>query len=125
VGESDRHSSHNSFQQNQSSQAIDLNLTKDGVSFGSALKNARNLRGYGILSGCGIAVPRAPFESIELQQFSKGVGVTSVRAGCRQVIDVLTIVAEDRLKPVNGRSVENNNFAGLLPNLMCPLWACK
>jgi hypothetical protein len=35
--------------------------------------NAQNFRGYGILSGCGIAVPRAPFESIQLQQFSKGV----------------------------------------------------
>lgn len=55
-------------------------------------------------------MPRSPFESIKLQQFSKGVGVTPVRAGCRQVIDVLAIVAEDCFRPDNGRSVSARNL---------------
>ena len=39
-------------------------------------------------SRCAIAVPRASFESVQLQEFANGVKVTSVRAGCRQVIDL-------------------------------------
>jgi hypothetical protein len=35
-----------------------------------------------------IAVPRASFESMQLQEFANGTKVTSVRAGCRQVIAV-------------------------------------
>jgi hypothetical protein len=37
----------------------------------------------------------ATFESMQVQQFSKGAEVTSVRAGYRQVIDVLAIVVEN------------------------------
>jgi len=57
------------------------------------------------LSPCGIAVPRSPFESMQLQQFSKGAGITSVRAGYQQVIDLLAIVIEDGFRLYNGRSV--------------------
>ena len=34
-----------------------------------------------------VAVSRAPFELMQLQQFASGVKVTSVRAGYRQVIE--------------------------------------
>jgi hypothetical protein len=53
-----------------------------------------------LLSPCGIAVPRATFESMQVQQFSKGAEVTSVRAGYRQVIDVLAIVVENGFRPI-------------------------
>src|SRR5690242_18383763 len=39
-------------------------------------------------SRCAITVPRAPFESMQLQQFASCAVVTSVRAGYRQVIDI-------------------------------------
>jgi hypothetical protein len=40
------------------------------------------------LSWCAVAVSRATFELMQLQQFASGVKVTSVRAGYRQVIEV-------------------------------------
>jgi hypothetical protein len=46
-------------------------------------------------------------ESIQLEQSSKGVGVTSVRAGSRQVIDVVAIVIENAFRPANGESATN------------------
>jgi hypothetical protein len=59
-----------------------------------------------LLPSCGIAVPRAAFESMQHQQFSQGAEVTSVRAGYRQVIDALAIVVENGFRPYNGRSVD-------------------
>jgi hypothetical protein len=52
------------------------------------------------LSRCAIAVPRASFESMQLQEFANSTKVASVRAGYRQVIDVLVIVVEKRVQIV-------------------------
>jgi hypothetical protein len=73
------------------------------------------------LGPCGIAVLRALFESMQLQQFSKGAGITSVRAGYRQVIDVAIVPPKNSVRlmadviPANASKPRRlNQHAGML-----------
>jgi hypothetical protein len=52
-------------------------------------------------------VPRASLESMRLKEFANGAKVTSVRAGYRQVIDVLAIVVENAFRSSNGHLFSN------------------
>jgi hypothetical protein len=55
------------------------------------------------LSWCAIAVPRAPFESMQLQQFANGAKVTSARLITGKSLMSVAIVVENAFRPVNGR----------------------
>jgi hypothetical protein len=54
------------------------------------------------ISRCGTAVPGVGFRSLQVQEFTHGSKVASVRAGYRQVIDVVAIVIENAFRPFNG-----------------------
>jgi hypothetical protein len=56
-----------------------------------------------MLSMCAVAVPRIVLGSWQMLDFWAVLEVTSVRAGCRQVIDVLDIVVENFFRPPKGR----------------------
>jgi len=55
-------------------------------------------------SRCAVAVPRIPFDPLKLADLRNSIEVASVRAGCRQVIEVLAFVIENALRPDHGRS---------------------
>ena len=50
-------------------------------------------------------------DQLQLLDFFTVLGVTSVRAGCRQVIDVSAIVDQNAFRPDNGRTVVDFRFA--------------
>jgi hypothetical protein len=66
-------------------------------------------------SRCATAVPGVGFRSLQVQEFTHRSKIASVRAGYRQVIDVVAIVIENAFWPVNGRS------AGIGPAHGCAL----
>ena len=49
-------------------------------------------------------MPHVYTDRLKLADFLRSFGATSVRAGCRQVIEVLAIVIENAFRPDNGRS---------------------
>ena len=50
-------------------------------------------------------------DQLKFADFLRSVGATSVRAGCRQVIEVLAIVIENAFRPDNGRSPDGFRVA--------------
>jgi len=69
---------------------------------------------------CVVAVPPVSFGSPKIRRFSHGIEVASVRAGCRQVIDVLAIVIEAAFRPDNGRTVVHCRSAKWMPAFSTP-----
>src|SRR5579864_3442863 len=55
------------------------------------------------ISRCATAVPGVGFRSLQVQDFTHGSKVASVRAGYRQVINVVAIVIENAFRPNKGR----------------------
>jgi hypothetical protein len=53
------------------------------------------------VSRCATAVPRVGFRPLQVQDFTHASKVASVRAGYRQVIDVVPILVEYAFRPYN------------------------
>jgi hypothetical protein len=68
------------------------------------------------VSRCATAVPGVGFRSLQVQDFTHGSKVASVRAGYRQVIDVVAIVIENAFRPYNGRLSLRCDYFGLAPD---------
>jgi len=53
--------------------------------------------------GVPVLCHRSHTGQLKFAEFLRSVGATSVRAGCRQVIEVMAIVIENTFRPDNGR----------------------
>jgi hypothetical protein len=62
---------------------------------------------------CAVAVPEVSVRSTKSGDFLINMELASVRAGCRQVIDVLRIVIENTFRLDNGRSAVYRSTSGL------------
>ena len=61
---------------------------------------------------------------LKFADFLRSVGATSVRAGCRQVIDVVAIVIENASRPDNGRSFLLLAISGASPPVLAKHSKC-
>ena len=90
----------------------------------ASLRSLRNMERYKSCYGMRLLCRVPHSHRLQVQDFLMLSEVPSVRAGCRQVIDILVIVVENSFRSSNGRSaVVNETLARIKSSPVNPLLA--